>query len=51
VLERLPKALASGAAVYVESDAAFAAGNGWRVTHEGRSGAVHHRLMEWGDRA
>jgi 16S rRNA (guanine966-N2)-methyltransferase len=51
VLERLPQALAPGAAVYVESDAAFAAGNGWRVTQQGRAGAVHHRLMEWGNRA
>jgi 16S rRNA (guanine966-N2)-methyltransferase len=47
-LERLPAALAPGAAVYVESDAAFAPGPGWRVTREGRAGAVHHRLMAWG---
>ena len=47
VLERLPGALGPGAVVYVESDAAFAAGPGWRVTREGRAGAVHHRLMEW----
>ncbi|HTO50301.1 MAG TPA: 16S rRNA (guanine(966)-N(2))-methyltransferase RsmD [Burkholderiales bacterium] len=48
VLERLPGALAPGAVVYVESDSAFAAGPGWRVTREGRAGAVHHRLMQWG---
>jgi 16S rRNA (guanine(966)-N(2))-methyltransferase RsmD len=47
-LERLPAALAPGAVVYVESDAAFAPGPDWRVTREGRAGAVHHRLMEWG---
>jgi 16S rRNA (guanine(966)-N(2))-methyltransferase RsmD len=46
-LERLPAALAPGAVVYVESDAAFAPGPDWRVTREGRAGAVHHRLMEW----
>jgi 16S rRNA (guanine(966)-N(2))-methyltransferase RsmD len=51
VLERLPGALGPGAVVYVESDAAFAAGPGWRVTREGRAGAVHHRLMEWGGEA
>jgi 16S rRNA (guanine966-N2)-methyltransferase len=50
VLERLPPALAPGAVVYVESDAAVAAGPGWRVKREGRAGAVHHRLMEWGAR-
>jgi 16S rRNA (guanine966-N2)-methyltransferase len=46
VLERLPAALAPGATVYVESDAAFVPGAGWRVTREGRTGAVYHRLME-----
>ena len=46
VLERLPAALAPGAAVYVESDAAFAVTPSWRVTREGRAGAVYHRLME-----
>jgi 16S rRNA (guanine(966)-N(2))-methyltransferase RsmD len=51
VLERLPHALAAGAVVYVESDAVVAAGPGWRVTREGRAGAVHHRLMEWRDDA
>jgi len=51
VLHNLPGALAPGAVVYVESDAAFAAGPGWRVTREGRAGAVHHRLMEWGGEA
>jgi 16S rRNA G966 N2-methylase RsmD len=51
VLERLPHALAPGAVVYVESDAVVAAGPGWRVTREGRAGAVHHRLMEWRDDA
>jgi 16S rRNA (guanine966-N2)-methyltransferase len=49
VLERLPPALAAGAVVYVESASAFAPGPGWRVTRDGRAGAVHHRLMEWGD--
>ena len=48
VLDHLPGVLAPGAVVYVESDAAFAPGPGWRVTREGRAGAVHHRLMEWG---
>jgi 16S rRNA (guanine966-N2)-methyltransferase len=47
VLERLPRTLAPGAVVYVESDSAFAAGPGWRVTREARAGAVHHRLMQW----
>ena len=47
VLERLPGALAPEAVVYVESDSAFAAGPGWRVTREGRAGTVHHRLMQW----
>ena len=47
-LERLPRALAPGAFVYVESDSAFAVGSGWRVTREARAGAVHHRLMQWG---
>ena len=47
VLERLPAALAPDAAVYVESDSSLPAGPGWRVTREGRAGAVHHWLMEW----
>jgi 16S rRNA (guanine966-N2)-methyltransferase len=50
VLERLPPVLAPGAAVYVETGAALAPAAGWRVTREGRAGAVHHRLMEWGNR-
>jgi len=50
VLERLPAALAPGAAVYVESDSALPVGPGWRVARAGRAGAVHHRLMEWRDR-
>ena len=51
VLERLPGTLAADAVVYVESDSAFAAGPGWRVTREGRAGAVHHRLLQWGAEA
>jgi len=50
VLERLPRWLAPGAAVYVESGGDVAAGPGWCVTREGRAGAVRHRLMEWGKR-
>ncbi len=49
VLGRLPPLLAPGAVVYAESGDDPAALPGWRVTRAGRAGAVHHRLMEWGD--
>lgn len=49
VLGRLPPLLAPGGVVYAESGEGLAAPPGWRVTRAGRAGAVHHRLMEWGD--
>jgi 16S rRNA (guanine966-N2)-methyltransferase len=47
-LARLPRWLARGAAVYVESDARVAPGPPWRVRRHGRAGAVHYQLIEWG---
>jgi 16S rRNA (guanine966-N2)-methyltransferase len=47
-LARLPVWLARGALVYVESDARVAAAPPWRLRREGRAGAVHYHLIEWG---
>jgi 16S rRNA (guanine(966)-N(2))-methyltransferase RsmD len=48
VLARLPVWLAREAAVYVESDSRVGPGAPWRVRRQGRAGAVHYRLIEWG---
>lgn len=47
VLPRLPRLLAAGALVYVESDRAFSATQSWRRVRDGRAGAVHYRLIQW----
>ena len=44
VLERLPRCLAPGARVYVESAAPLAPGPGWTSLREGRAGAVRFAL-------
>jgi 16S rRNA (guanine966-N2)-methyltransferase len=48
VLARLPAALGRDAVVYVESDVRVAPAPPWRVRREGRAGAVHYHLIEWG---
>ncbi|HKC42487.1 MAG TPA: 16S rRNA (guanine(966)-N(2))-methyltransferase RsmD [Burkholderiales bacterium] len=47
-LARLPRVLASGGIVYVESDSPLALDPPWRERRHGRAGAVHYRLIEWG---
>ena len=41
--------LRPGARVYVESAAAFAPSDGWRVLRQGRAGQVHYTLVTYGD--
>jgi 16S rRNA (guanine966-N2)-methyltransferase len=48
VLARLPGALARGGSAYVESDSPVAPAAPWRVRRQGRAGAVHYHLIEWG---
>ena len=49
VLSRLPRVLARGARVYVESDSTLRPDPPWRVRRQAVAGAVHYHLMEWGD--
>ena len=39
--------LSQGARVYVESDAPYAAGEGWRELKRARAGQVSYQLFEW----
>ena len=48
-LPRVVPLLKPGARVYVESAAAFAASDGWRVLRHGRAGQVHFTLVTYGD--
>jgi len=48
-LPLLAPLLRPGARVYVESAAAFAPGDGWRVLRQGRAGQVHYTLVTYGD--
>jgi len=48
VLRHLPRLLDADALVYVEGDRVFSAPQPWRRVKEGRAGAVHYCLLEWG---
>ncbi len=45
----LPRLLAAGGAVYVESEVAFEPPSGWRVERRGRAGRVHYHLVRRDD--
>ena len=47
-LGRLPPLLAAGARVYVENDTPLVPDSGWSLLRQGRAGAVHYHLLEWG---
>ena len=47
-LARLPRVLARGGIVYIESDSPLAWDPPWRERRHGRAGAVHYQLIEWG---
>ena len=48
VLVPLPRLLARGGVVYIESDSPLAFDPPWRARRHGRAGAVHYQLVEWG---
>ncbi|WP_459721200.1 16S rRNA (guanine(966)-N(2))-methyltransferase RsmD [Sideroxyarcus sp. TK5] len=46
LMPRLAQLLSKDGVVYVESGAAFEAGEDWRVLKQRRAGAVHYQLLE-----
>ena len=47
-LARVPRLLARGGVVYIESDSPLALDPPWRARRHGRAGAVLYQLTEWG---